>query len=72
MNSLTHLLSSFSIVENDASKCNETFMQPYYNQRCRSASWKRLNFSGSILKKEAGSESIFHKIWDRDVEAEAL
>jgi len=38
--------------------------------------WKRLNFCGSgiTLKKEAGSElgSIFHKTWDRDVEAEAV
>jgi len=27
--------------------------------------WKRLNFCGSrsTLKKEAGSESIFHKTW---------
>jgi len=42
------------------------------NQECGSGSWKWLNFcgSGSTLKKEAGSESIFHKTWDRDVEAE--
>jgi len=28
--------------------------------------------SGSLNKKEAGSRSIFHKTWGRDVEAEAV
>jgi len=30
---------------------------------------KWLNFCGSILQNEAGSGSIFHKTWGRDVKA---